>query len=270
MSAGMLGLIAMPFGLDGFFWWLMGVGIDWMIAVTEWVASLPGAIGRVTAFGTGPLILASLGIILLGLLRTPLRWSGAAVLALSTILACRTPQPDVLISGDGHVVGVRGRDGRLHLMKLGKDTFLVKEWLAADADARAAEDASLNNGVSCDDEGCVVQMADSAFAALTLKPDALGDDCERAALLVTARQVPSNCAAMFIDLERLRRQGAIALRRTRNGFGVEAVKPKGFDRPWAPAITSEGDVDSATLTLRPSAQHGVDATPSEADLQSED
>jgi competence protein ComEC len=270
MPAGMLGLLAMPFGLDGFFWWLMGVGIDWMIAVTEWVAALPGAIGRVAAFGTGSLIVATLGIILLGLLRTPLRWCGAAVPALSPILVLRTPQPDVLISGDGHVVGVRGREGRLHLMKLGKDTFLVKEWLAADADARAADDASLTDGVSCDDEGCVVQMADGALAALTLKPEALSDDCERAALLVTARQVPGNCAAMFIDLERLRRQGVIALRRTSNGFAVEAVKPRGFDRPWAPAIAGEGDTDSATFTVRPSAQQGGDATPSEADLQSED
>jgi competence protein ComEC len=56
MPAGMLGLVAAPFGFDGFFWWLMGVGIDWMILVTEWVASLPGAIGRVTAFGTGTLV----------------------------------------------------------------------------------------------------------------------------------------------------------------------------------------------------------------------
>ena len=44
MPAGLLGLLAMPFGLDGVFWWLMGIGIDWMIAVTEWVAALPGAI----------------------------------------------------------------------------------------------------------------------------------------------------------------------------------------------------------------------------------
>ena len=54
MPAGLLGLLAMPFGLDGVFWWLMGVGIDWMIVVTKWVAALPGAIGRMAAFGIGP------------------------------------------------------------------------------------------------------------------------------------------------------------------------------------------------------------------------
>src|SRR6202000_2112196 len=33
MPAGMLGLAAMPFGLDGVFWWLMDLGIQWMIVV---------------------------------------------------------------------------------------------------------------------------------------------------------------------------------------------------------------------------------------------
>src|SRR3982075_1459622 len=94
MPAGLLGLVAMPFGFDGVFWRIMGVGIDWMIVVTEWVAALPGAIGRMAAFGTGPLIAASIGIILLGLLRTPLRGSGAAVLGLAVVWALAVPQPD--------------------------------------------------------------------------------------------------------------------------------------------------------------------------------
>jgi competence protein ComEC len=270
MPAGMLGLIAAPFGFDSFFWWLMGVGIDWMILVTEWVASLPGAVGRVTAFGTGTLVLASLGIILLGLLRTPLRWCGATALALSVVSAFMTPQPDILISGDGHNVGVRGRDGRLHLMKVGKDSFLVKEWLAADADARQVGDASLTEGVSCDDDGCVVQMADGSFVALTLKLEALGDDCSRALLLVTTRQVPTPCAATIVNAQRLRRQGAIALRRTRRGFDVDAVKPKGLDRPWAPASPGDADAETGTLGVRASAPSAVDATPAESDLQAED
>ena len=126
MPAGLLGLLAMPFGCDGFFWWLMGVGIDWMIVVSRWVANLPGAIGRMPAFGIGPLIAASLGVILMGLLRTPLRWSGAAVLALSVIWVLVVPQPDVLISGDGRNVAARGVDGRLHFMRTAKDAFLMK------------------------------------------------------------------------------------------------------------------------------------------------
>jgi competence protein ComEC len=45
MPAGLLGLLAMCFGFDPFFWRLMGLGIDWMIAVTQW----EGCQGRLDA-----------------------------------------------------------------------------------------------------------------------------------------------------------------------------------------------------------------------------
>jgi competence protein ComEC len=272
MPAGLLGLAAMPFGFDGAFWAIMGVGIDWMITVTRWVAVLPGAVGRVPAFGIGPLIAASFGIILLGLLRTPLRWSGAVLVLLAAVWAARVPQPDILISADGRNVAVRGQDGRLHLMHAAKgsrDAFLLKEWLAADADPRTAADASLTADVSCDDSGCVMQAAGGAFVAQALKPEAFADDCERAALIVTTRQAPAACGASVIDAERLRRQGAMALRRSREGFFVEAVKPRGIDRPWSPAVAGESDAD-ARILARPATARTVDATPSEADLQAEE
>jgi competence protein ComEC len=268
MPAGLLGMIAMPFGLDGVFWRLMGAGIDWMILVAQWVAALPGAIGRMAAFGTGPLVAASLGIILLGLLRTPLRWAGAAALLLAVVWALAAPQPDILISGDGHSIGVRGRDGRLHLMRTGKDAFLLREWLAADADPRQSGDPSLAEGVSCDEAGCVVAMADGALVALALRPEALSDDCARAALMVTARQAPPSCPSPVIDADRLRRQGALALRRTRDGFAVDAVRPKGADRPWSRAIA--GETETETIPARPATPRAVDATPAEADQQAED
>jgi competence protein ComEC len=268
MPAGMLGLLAMPFGLDGVFWWLMGLGIDWMIVVTKWVAALPGAIGRMAAFGIGPLIAASAGIVLLGLLRTPLRWSGAVLLTLSVVWALAVPPPDILISGDGHNVGVRGKDGRLHLMRTAKDAFLLKEWLAADADDRLPTDASLPDGISCDEAGCVAPMAGGGLVTLALRPEALSDDCERAALVVTARQASPDCSAAVIDLDRLRRQGAMALRRVSDGFAVDAVKPKGIDRPWSPAVA--GDSEAGSILIRPASRGSVDATPSETDLQSEE
>ena len=270
MPAGLLGLLAMPFGLDGFFWWLMGIGIDWMVAVTLWVAALPGAVGGTAAFGTGPLIAVTIGIILLGLLRTPLRWSGAVVLALALIWAIQVRQPDILVSADGHSVAVRGRDGRLHVMQARKDAFLLKEWLGSDADSRAPMDTSLGEGVSCDETGCVTAMADGAFVALALHSEAISDDCRRATVIVTTRQVAADCLAMVIDRERLRRYGALTLTRRGNGFVLTPVRPRGANRPWSPATAGDGGVDVQQPALRPALSRNKDATPSEADLQAED
>ena len=239
-----------------------------MIAVSQWVAALPGAIGRLAAFGTGPLAAMSLGLIVLSLLRTRLRWIGAALALIATAWALVTPQPDILVAADGHAVGVRGKDGRLRLMRTAKDAFLLKEWLAADADSRFGVDPSLSEGVSCDEAGCVAQLADDTLVALALRPEALADDCERAALVVSAHQAPRDCGAAVIERDRLRRQGALALRRTANGFDVQAVKPTGLDRPWAPAA-GEPDGDSTNLS-RPAALRSRDATPSEQDLQADD
>src|SRR5712671_1626749 len=133
-----------------------------------------------------------------------------SALVLAVAWALVLPQPDILVSADGRNVGVRGRDGRLHLMRTAKDVFLLKEWLAADADPRQPTDASLAEGVSCDEAGCVGQTADGGFVTLALRPDALADDCERAALVVTVRQAPPSCASPVIDRDRLRRQGPLA------------------------------------------------------------
>jgi competence protein ComEC len=268
MPAGLLGLAAMPFGLDGVFWRIMDFGIEWMIVVTQWVAALPGAIGRMAAFGTGPLLASTAGIILLGLLRTPLRWTGAAAVVLSVVWALATPRPDILISGDGHNVGVRGSDGRLHVMRRAKDSFLIKEWLAADADVRPADDASLADGVSCDEAGCVAQMTGGGYVTLALRPEALADDCARAAVIVTSRQAPADCAARVIDRDQLQKRGTMLLRQTHGGFAISAVKPKGIDRPWSPAAA--GDTEADITLARPASPRPVDATPAETDLGTEE
>ncbi|MBR0814770.1 ComEC family competence protein [Bradyrhizobium diazoefficiens] len=268
MPAGLLGLLAAPFGLDGAFWWLMGIGIDWMVAVSRWVAALPGAVGRIPAFGIAPLIAASLGIIVMGLLRTPLRWCGAVVLLASIAWGLSVRQPDILIAGDGASVAVRGGDGRLHLIRTGKDNFLLKEWLAADADPRDAGSSALGEGVSCDESGCVTPLADGRLVALASRIDALVDDCSRAALVVASRPAPPDCAAMVVDRQRLARQGALALTQRGEGFSVQAVRARGTNRPWLPAGAGEGDFDGS---LAPKvAPRNRDATPSEANLQADD
>ncbi|HET7847458.1 MAG TPA: ComEC/Rec2 family competence protein, partial [Pseudolabrys sp.] len=260
---GILGVLAMPFGFDGPFWHLMGTGLEWMIFIAQWVAGLPGAVGHIHAFGTGPLLLGTLALLLICLLRTPLRWAGAAVGMMACAWALATSQPDILIAADGQAAAFRGSNGRLALLHSGRDTFAIKEWLAADADARTPKDKTLSDGVRCDESGCVGRLADGKLVAMALRADAFEDDCTLAAVVISAREAPPKCAAIAIDRDVWRTNGAIALRWTGRGFEQSAARPAGYDRPWAQRAHATGAATPAKTGSR-------DATPQPDNLEAGD
>jgi competence protein ComEC len=258
MPAGLLGLVAMPFGFDGVFWRIMDAGIAWMIAVSQWVAALPGAVGRVGAFGTGPLLAASLGLVLLGLLRSPLRLAGLALVAGAAVAAWTAPQPDLLVSADGRHMAVRGPQGRLQFAGAGKDAFLQREWLAADADARAPGETGLGGATSCDDEGCVAPLRGGGLVALSLQRESFADDCRRAAVVIARGDLPAGCAALAITESMLARHGALALYRDDRGFRIEGQRATGQQRPWNP-LAGEGGEGGAPAAPASSAPRGAPA-----------
>jgi competence protein ComEC len=267
MPAGIMGLALLPFGLDGLCWQVMGAGLDWMIAVALWVTSLPGAVGRVTAFGVGPLLLCSLGLVLICLLKTPLRFIGAALMGAAVLWMLKAPQPDVLVATDGSAFAIRGLDGRLAVVKSGSDIFAVREWLAADADARAPKDNTLGNGIRCDGAGCVGRLRDGSLVAVARSIEAFEEDCRRTALVLSARDAPPGCRAQVVDRQVWRRSGAVALYRVGSSFEITPTRPPGYDRPWARALAQGSGGEG---TRRPSSPQPRDATPREDDLEAGD
>lgn len=263
MPAGLLALLMLPFGFDRLFWWLMGEGIDWLIVVATWVASLPGAVGRIHAFGIGPLLLGTAGLVLMCLLRSPLRWAGAVLAALCIVGAWATPRPDILVSADTGMVAVRDAGGVLRVMASRRDGFALREWLAADGDARTDKDDTLAEGARCDPTGCVARMADGRAVALALTAEALIEDCESAAFVVTARNGPPACAATIVDRNAARTGGAVSIRRSGERLIVEAARPDTYQRPWLPPR-----VAPVAQPVRPTVPR--DATPRATDLDADD
>jgi competence protein ComEC len=269
MPMGLLGLVAIPFGFDAEFWRQMGYGIAWMDYVALWVASLPGAVGHVTSFGTGPLLLATAGLLVIGLFKTPLRWSGIGIAALGIVWAASAPRPDVFVSADGKTFAIRGADGLLAFHHSGGDTFAIKEWLAGDGDARDYHDRKVGDGIACDRSGCVGRLGDGSVVAYDVAPDALEEDCRRAILVVTTRDAPPHCAAQVIGRTAWRERGALALFRSGSGFVIDSARPPNFDRPWAPQRVRAQTADSGTAATAPALSRATprDATPKPEDIE---
>jgi competence protein ComEC len=160
---------------------------------------------------------------------------GAVMGAIAAAWVWLSPQPDIYIAADGKAAAVRNTGGRLSILHGGRDAFTIREWLAADADPRKPGDKSLAQGVRCDELGCVGRLADGRLVALPLTPDAFFEDCVRALVVVSSHDAPGECSALLLDRKVWRERGAMALRVTNGEVELQAARPAGYDRPWAPA-----------------------------------
>ena len=187
------------------------------------------------------------------------------------IVALRTVQPDVLVATSGDSFAVRGPEGRLQVIRLGNDAFAIHEWLAADGDARSDPRAvtaaiKAREGFGCDDAGCVAKLFGGGLVAIGTSPAAFADDCGRAALVLTTRRAPPECGATVIDRTVSRQGGALALRRSGNGWEITAAYSHGEERPWQVG----GGGGARVGVPKPGSAQQRDATPSEEDLGADD
>jgi competence protein ComEC len=171
-----------------------------------------------------------------------------------------TKQPDVYVGGDGQAAAFRGETGKLSVLHRGRDTFAVREWLAADADARPIDDKTLNADVRCDDIGCIGRLGNGRLIAMPLAPEAFGEDCARAALVVSPREAPGDCHAVLIDRRALRDYGSAAVRLKRETLELQQARPRGYQRPWS----------QSPRRGQPQAPQSRDATPPGNSLEPDD
>ncbi|WP_375460684.1 ComEC/Rec2 family competence protein [uncultured Enterovirga sp.] len=232
MPAAVIGVVALPFGLDRPIWAAMGYATDGVLRLSEWVAGFAGSTLVVPAFGAGALSLLAFALLVATLCGSALRLLAGLPFILGVALASAAPRPDIYVARDGSGAAVRGRDGRLAL--LGRvPAFTAEQWLKADGDARRAADASLKAGPRCDRIGCTIEMRDGRIVSHLLDRRGFAEDCGRAAVVLSHLQAPPDCAApTLVDRAFLAGHGATTLFATSSGFRLETTRRPGESRPW--------------------------------------
>lgn len=230
MFGALIGVALLPFGFDPLGWWMMGFGIDGMIWVAKQVASIGGAEGRVQAFGAGAVLLATVALLIFAIPATRLRLFATPFAVAAILLIGSASRQDVFIDAEGDVIAVRAPNGELSVHSLRRDRFAIESWLAADGKSPRA--AQTESAFVCDARGCTIKLGDGALVAVALKPEALLEDCSRAALVIYRRDVPAGCKAAVVDRQTLATTGALALRRMEDGWAVLSARSPYADRPW--------------------------------------
>lgn len=257
MPGALFGVLLIPFGFDYLGWWMMGFGIEWMLRIANFVASLGGAEGRIAAFGLGAVLIATVGLLLLTIPGTNLRWLGIPCAAVAICMMSNGLGYDVLIDPEGDVVAIRMNDGTLSIHTSKNDRFTVENWLAA---AGLPPDARRNEFV-CDQHGCSGITKDGSLVAVPMTPSALLEDCGRADLVIASREIPSACGSPVIERRSLATTGAIALTRTPYGWSALPARPTFADRPWFGRVNGADANALARLNPATEMKQAVPMTP---------
>jgi competence protein ComEC len=199
MPAAALAVILMPFGADGPALAMLGKGITVMTAMGRWVSNLPGAVSLAPAMPLAALVLISLGGLWIFLWQKSWRWWGLAPMLIGCVWAYAAPRPDMLVAPDAETVAIRGQGGLLHFVRKPKDRFVAREWLRRDGDGRDVLQAIGDPSLKCDGVGCV--MKNKVLVAVSQKPEALGEDCAMANVVVSAAIAPE-CKGPAIVIDR--------------------------------------------------------------------
>ena len=211
MPMVLLTLITIPFGLEGTFVKLMGLGIDLLTQISEYISQLPNAVRAVPQISELSMGLMIFGGLWLTLWIKQWRYCGLFPLAIGLALAPFMPFPDVLTDRNGKTIAAMGEDKRLYAPRARGGRFSLQRWLEIYGDERAAKQARKNKLFQCDKIGCIARVKNTTISYIR-HPSALIEDCRMADIIISPIKINMFCAnTLVIDQASLSKHGAHAI-----------------------------------------------------------
>jgi competence protein ComEC len=240
MPWGTLAYLLMPFGLESLALIPMGWGLDGMAWIAKTTAAMPGAVSVVPTMPTWGLIAAVLGGVWIAFWSGRWRWWGALGLVVAMLSIAVERLPDMLISPDGGLIGVRG-DAGLALVGTGKRGFIADNWsrrVGGDG-AEHVLGKDVDGDLTCEGKDCVLRLRGQTIAFPKNYP-ALFQACRYANAVVTPLRLGhTQCpASVVIGQEQLRAKGAFALWVSPAGLEARSVREVQGERPWSVGMGS--------------------------------
>lgn len=133
VPAAVLAAILAPFGLEALAIHMMGVGLAWILAVSDWVSAFEGARGFIVSPPHFVLPVFAMGSLWVILWNGRVRWLGVIPALVAISMWGQGHRPEVLIADTGGLVGVMTDQGRALSKEKGAG-FIASVWLENDGD----------------------------------------------------------------------------------------------------------------------------------------
>lgn len=229
VPAAFVAALLAPFRLEAIALHVMGLGLEWILAVSEKVSGLNGAQGYVVSPPHYVLPMFALGALWLALWRGRAKWIGIAPVAAAFFLWGQGHRPDVLIADSGGLVGVMTANGRA-LSKEKGSGFIASVWLENDGDGVNQVKAASRWP---DSSGAIRRYVwqGKELVHITGKRAAQGfEECRENQIVVSAVDLNLSGECGHFDPGRLKHTGSLALTGDRITTSRETIG----HRLWSP------------------------------------
>jgi competence protein ComEC len=239
MPSGFLALLLMPLGWDGPALKIMGLGLDYVLAVAAWISNQDGAVTSIKAANGIVMSFFGLGFIWLCLGPWRVRMAGSVIMGASVLYWVNIPQPDMRISATARVafwdpdevevlrVDRKRGDG------FGRARFIER---AGIPDAQLASYVGADE--LCDAMACRIRLKDTDIS-IVHTPEGVAEACYDSALVILTLRAAGprsrrQCKAVLIEAAELERNGARDITLEEDGnIKVRLANPKRRrNRPW--------------------------------------
>jgi competence protein ComEC len=224
MPAGLAALALMPLHLEEIALVPMGWGVSILLLVARHVSAWPVARLEVPPLPPWGIVAFSLGLAWLGICRSRGRWLGLPAMLLAVVAALLYRPPDMLISADARLIGLRA-NGQTEVLRLpGAQKFTEDAW----KHLWQGEPAALD----CATPLCLLRpLPGGPQVAILRGDDSLG--CE-AALRISPSPIRRHCSKEVAEIDRfaLWREGAHAVWLEPGGARIESDWRVRGARPW--------------------------------------
>ncbi|TSE13224.1 ComEC family competence protein [Mesorhizobium intechi] len=130
MPFAVLSSLAMPFGADGPFLYVMGKGLTAMIAISAWISER-SPVDAVGLISQQSVLLATIALVMATMATTWLRLAAVPFALAGLLTVSDTRTPDVLISEDARLVALPIGGGELAVSRARPNEFTVDNWKRA-------------------------------------------------------------------------------------------------------------------------------------------
>jgi len=231
MPAAMLSVIAMPFGADRPFIWLLGWSVDRMLDVATLVSGWSQGISASPLLTPLALFIALLALAWFAFFTNRYRLIGPALAVPAILLFALDHPPDVLVADTTQALAMRGANG-LMLVSGKPGSFAVTIWGQTYGQQIDPAPPAVTH---CDSLGCISKSPLGFTIASSKNLAAFDDDCANADVVVTHLSAPDACRAetTVIDADVLAK-GGVEWMRWDSGARRFEVRPAVADlnRPW--------------------------------------